>query len=119
MGLHLAADLNANYARFLHRVRETGVVWGLKSVQGWAICPSNGHTLDVIPFWSDQAYAKRHCVNEWSSYRPASIPLEEFVGVWLRGMHSDGELVGVKFSAELAGVEVDPLALAKELTVDP
>jgi hypothetical protein len=34
-------------------------------------------------------------------------------------MHSDGELVGVKFSAELAGVEVDPLALAKELTVDP
>jgi hypothetical protein len=118
VSLHLAADLEANYARFIRRVRETKVVWGLRSDRGWAICPSSDRTKNVLPFWSDQAYAKRHCVNEWSSYIPEAIPLGEFVAAWLKGMHSDGALVGVNFNADLAGLEIEPLALAKEVAVD-
>ena len=115
MTLYQAADLRADYERFLRRVSETGVVWALKSSQGWAMCPSSDRASNVLPFWSDEAYARRHCVREWTAYSPTPIPLDEFVNSWLHGMHSDKALVGVNFNAGLAGLEVEPLTLAKEL----
>ena len=48
----------------------------------------------------------------------ASISLDEFVRAWLSGMHADGLLVGVNFNAELADLEIEPFALAKELSVE-
>lgn len=33
------ADLQDNHDRFVSRVRESGVVWGLKSEEGWPIVP--------------------------------------------------------------------------------
>jgi hypothetical protein len=118
MALHLAADLEANKERFVKRVRESGLVWGLRSDQGWAYCPSNQTDADVLLFWSEEAYARRLAVAEWAAYQATSIDLDEFIDGWLRGMHQDGALAGVNFNSDLAGVEIEPIELAKALIDD-
>ncbi len=116
MSAHLVADLEANKERFVARVREAGVVWGLRSESGWAYCESNHTEADVLLFWSEEAYAKRHATKEWSAYKATAIQFDSFIDGWLRGMHEDGALAGVNFNADLAGIEVAPLELAKALT---
>jgi hypothetical protein len=116
MSTHLPADLKANYERFIERVRSTHMVWGLKDEGGWAVCPSNEYECDVYVFWSDEAYARQHCTDDWSGYQPESIELESFLEDWLPGMEHDGYLVGVQFNADLAGLEVEPAELALELS---
>lgn len=116
MAFHLISDLNDNHRRFVERVKESGVVWGLKAEDGWAICPSNEHDCNVMPFWSDEAYARRCAVKEWSGHTPTAIDIDSFIDHWLRGMHEDGMLVGTNFNADMAGLEVEPIDIAKELT---
>ncbi len=116
MSLHLQADLQANADRFVASVKSSGTVWGLRSPNGWAYCPSNHTDTDVLLFWSERAYAARHAKEEWQSYEATSIPVDQFIDSWLRGMHQDGLLVGVKFNADLAGLELTPRELAAALT---
>lgn len=114
--LHLTADSQANHERFIRRVKESRTVWRLKSKDGWAVCPSNEYeNTTVFPFWSDEAYAKRHCQNEWVKYVPTAIDLDSFIDSWLKGMHDDGALVGTNWNFDLAGIEVEPIDLAKQL----
>src|SRR5688500_11707356 len=82
MALHLIADAQANYERFVVQVKESGVVWGLKAEEGWAVCPSNEYECDVLPFWSAEAYARRHAREDWSEYTPTPIDLDSFIDHW-------------------------------------
>jgi hypothetical protein len=116
MSLHLTADLQANYDRFVSRVRASGTVWSIKEGDGWALCPSNHQDCDLYVFWSDEAYARQHCKEEWSGYQPASISLDSFLENWLPGMAAEGFLVGVQFNSDLAGLEVEPSKLAHDLS---
>ncbi len=117
--LHLTADLQANHERFIHRVRENRTIWGLKSNDGWAVCASNEfENRTVFPFWSDEAYAKRHCQKEWMRYVPTAIDLDSFVASWLKGIDQEGALVGTNWNAALADLEIEPLELAKQLLSD-
>lgn len=116
MSLHLLADLAANKDRFIRRVLESGQVWGLRSDDGWANCPSNQNDADVLLFWSDEAYARRLAEKEWANYIPTPIDLPSFIDNWLQGMHQDMVLAGVNYNSDLAGLEIDPLELAKELS---
>lgn len=118
MSLHLVSDLEANKNRFVARVRESSVVWGLRSENGWAYCQSNHVDADVLLFWSDEAYAKRHAVCEWSAYQATAIDLDAFIERWLRGMQRDRCLAGVNFNADLAGLELEPMDLAQALTAE-
>jgi hypothetical protein len=114
--LHLSADLQANYDRFISRVSESKVVWGLLSKDGWAVSPSNHYEdTTVYPFWSDKAYAQRHCVADWSSYSPSAIDIDTFIDEWLRGMNDHGDLLGPNWNSDLAGLEVEPAEAASKL----
>jgi hypothetical protein len=116
MAYHLTADLEANYERFVSRVRSSETLWGLRHKEGWAICPSNERDCDLYVFWSEEAYARQHCKDEWSGYEPASITLQSFLDNWIPGMEGDGFLVGVQFNSDLAGLEVEPSKLALDLS---
>ena len=116
MSLHLQADLQANADRFIASAKSTRIVWGLRSSDGWAYCPSNHNDTDVLLFWSDRAYAARHAREEWQSYEATSISLDSFIDNWLQSMHRDGLLVGINFNADLAGLELAPQELARALT---
>jgi hypothetical protein len=120
MTLQDHAASQANHDRFIQRVVASGEVWGLKSSDGWAICDSTQHVkdeeaLDVMPFWSDHAYAKRAASGEWGEYVPTAIPLDLFIDRWLKGMHEDGTLVGTNWDAHNTGVEIDAVELAQAL----
>ena len=113
------AASEANYLRFIEQVRESEEVWGLRSDEGWAYCASNEYEdTDVLVFWSDQAYARKHVKGEWSSHEPVAIPLDEFIDNWLQGMDEDGLLVGPNWDVGLCGLEVEPQELAEKLTDD-
>jgi len=116
MSSHLLADLEANKQRFVERVLKSKLVWGLHSNEGWAYCPSNHSDADVLLFWSDESYARRHAVKEWANYSATSIQLDSFIDNWLCGMHQDGVLAGVNFNGDLAGIEIEPIELAHALT---
>lgn len=108
-----------NHDRFVRDARESGVVWGLKSDQGWAVCESNEYEeTDVYPFWSDEAEARSHCRDDWSDFTAESLPLDVFIDTWLVGMSEDGVLVGTNWDQELSGLEVEPDDLAQDLLGD-
>jgi hypothetical protein len=116
MSLQLSAQAQENHRRFVERARATGQVWGLRSADGWAVCPSNeDDDANVLVFWSDEAYAKRHARGEWSQYAATAIPLDEFVRTWLPGMEREGMRVGTNWDVNLAGVELAPADLAAQL----
>jgi|APFre7841882724_1041349.scaffolds.fasta_scaffold16944_4 hypothetical protein len=112
----LTDDPQANHDLFLARVQETGLVWGLMGEDGWAACESGEYEGEIVfPFWSEEADARLHCVDEWAAYVPSSIQLETFCEHWLSGMDDDGILVGTNWDAELTGLETEPLELAEAL----
>ena len=113
------ATSESNYRRFIEKVRESGEVWGLRSGEDWAYCPSNEYEdSDVLMFWSERADAQRHVQGEWAEHEPAAIPLEEFIDHWLQGMDEDGALVGPNWDADLSGLELEPGEVADQLTPD-
>jgi hypothetical protein len=108
-----------NHDRFVRDVKLTGLVWGLRTDRGWAVCDSAEYEeTEVYPFWSDKAEASVHCTEEWADYAPAKLALDRFIDTWLPGMSEDGVLVGTNWDAELTGLEVDPDVLAQELLGD-
>jgi len=118
--IKLTGDLNANYQRFIEDILESGQVWGLQSEEGWVVVDSTEfEESEVMPFWSDEAYAKNHCVGEWEEFKPVAMDLDEFVEEWLAGMAEDGILVGPNWNDDLEGVEVEPEEVAEKLGAEP
>ena len=112
-------EAKENHQRFIREVRASGVVWGLKSDKGWAVCESAEFVdTDVYPFWSDEAGAAVHATGDWASYQTASLDLDLFIDTWLAGMSEDGLLVGTNWDAELSGVELEPEDVARDLLAD-
>jgi len=112
----LTHDFDENYALFIEDAFSTGCVWGLENSEGFALCASNDNDeIDVMPFWSQPEYAQAHCVEDWASYKPVAISLEELLDDWLPGMHEDVTLVGINWNAELEGPEIEPLDLLEDM----
>ncbi|MGA7979012.1 MAG: DUF2750 domain-containing protein [Chromatiaceae bacterium] len=110
------SEAQENHDRFVRDVIYSGVVWGLKSDRGWAVCESAEYEdTEVYPFWSDEADARIHCTDDWADYVPATLDLDLFIDTWLAGMSEDGVLVGTNWDADLSGMEVEPGDLAGEL----
>lgn len=107
---------NENHRLFVEQVVEKEKVWGLRTEEGWVICDSNEfEDRQVMPFWSDRTSALGVATDEWEACEPSSIPIEDFIELWLRGMDEDGVLVGTNWDAELNGDEIEPAELAEEL----
>ena len=108
-----------NLDRFIVEAIEFGCVWGLQGPEGWALCGSEKYeTTDVMPFWSQEDFARVHCQEDWKDYEPVAIELEEFLEDWLTGMHEDVILVGINWDQELEGIEMEPLDLLEEFDTE-
>lgn len=111
------STIEYKHKKFVERVVDSDAVWGLKSPEGFATSDSNDfEDAQVIPFWSDRAYAAILVKDEWKQYNPTSMPLGEFLENWLVGMSGDGLLVGTNWDANMCGKEIEPLELALEIT---
>ena len=115
----LGDDPAENLDRFIVEAMELGCVWGLQGPDGWALSASEDHDdVDVIPFWSQEAFARTHCVDDWQNYQPVPVDLEEFLEDWLPGMHEDVLLIGINWNEELDGEEIEPLDLLEEFEAE-
>lgn len=115
----LGDDPAENLDRFIVEAMELGCVWGLQGPDGWALCDSEEHDdVDVMPFWSQESFARTHCVDDWKDYQPVPVDLEEFLEDWLPGMHEDVLLVGINWNKELEGEEMEPLDLLEEFEAE-
>ena len=56
--------------------------------------------------------------NSRDIYKPVAIEMEEFLDDWLPGMHSDVLMVGVNWTADLEGQEMEPLDLLEEFEAE-
>ncbi|RYY41737.1 MAG: DUF2750 domain-containing protein [Chitinophagaceae bacterium] len=102
---------------FITQATENGVVWALRSSEGYAVSPSNDYDeSEVIPFWSHAEGARALATDEWGAYEVTELPLAEFLETWMLGMQSEDLLVGTNWDAELAGTELEPIELAYEIT---
>jgi len=115
--MHDSSKANADSLdAFVERAVTSGQIWGLASRDGWAVCASSDDdNIDVYPFWSQEAAARRHCVDEWSVFRPAAVSIDDFIEDWLPGMEEDEVLAGTDWNADLEGLEVEPAYLAELL----
>ena len=115
----LSDDLAENLDRFIVEAMELGCVWGLEGPDGWALSASEAHDdIDVMPFWSQESFARAHCQDDWANYKPVAIELVEFLEDWLPGLHEDVLLVGVNWNADLDGEELEPLDLLEEFETE-
>ena len=108
--------IEIKHKRFVERVVKFETVWALQYDEGFAASESNDFdNAQVIPFWSDKAYAKAVAKAGWQHYVPEPMSLSDFIENSLVGMHSDGQLVGTNWDANMFGKETEPLELALEI----
>lgn len=114
--------LKNRHQKFVRTVSENGIVYGLKSKNGFATSNStqfeddNGNQIGMICFWAEKVRAKSCAKDEWKKYKVTEIPLAKFMENWCVGMANDGLLIGTQFDQNLFGYEVEPLDLILELT---
>jgi hypothetical protein len=114
--LHDRAAMQENHDRFVQRVVGTQIVWGLNTGTGLASCPSHDENAgEVIMFWSDRAYAERARQQSFPECTLDTLALFDFLFRWLPGMADDGLLAGTNWTGDLAGLEVDPMALHEQI----
>lgn len=114
--------LKNRHLKFIKTVSESGIVYGLKSKNGFATSSStqfedeDGNPIGIIWFWAEKVRAKSCAKDEWRKYNVAEIQLAEFMENWCVGMANDGLLIGTQFDQNLFGHEIEPLDLILELT---
>src|SRR5262245_49631751 len=114
--LQLTEQSRENHRRFVARVVAAEAVWMLDTGSGAACCESNEEqAAPVLMFWSDRAYAERARKGEFEDCSVESCSLFDFLFRWLPGMADDGALVGTNWNEDLAGTEIEPLALQDEI----
>ncbi|MHC0444841.1 DUF2750 domain-containing protein [Flavobacterium sp. 3-218] len=106
-------DVRLNYEKFIKKVCETNIVYGLKNEMGFATSASNeledeeGNPIEIICFWSEEIRAKVCSKNGWEDYKPVEIQLNDFIENWCVGMDNDGLLVGLNFDQNMFGYEIE------------
>ncbi|CAH0525907.1 DUF2750 domain-containing protein [Vibrio hippocampi] len=110
----LTADIEQNLALFIQETKQSELVWGLKNEDGWlAVDSTEFENSEVMPFWSTEADAKLHNVEEWADFEVLQIPLDIFVEDWLLTLDEDGVLIGTNWNSQLEGKEMEPSEIAK------
>jgi hypothetical protein len=107
---------NENHHKFIKKVTETCVVYGLESEEGWATAISNHYDeVSVVPFWSESSKASAAAVEGWEGYEPVMVDMGDFLEGWLTGLHNDDMLVGTDWGDEGADIEKEPLDVILEI----
>jgi hypothetical protein len=88
---------------FLSDVKSTQLFWALqeKSEEDWVVLDSiNFENTDVMPLWSSEELAQKHCIDEWQQYVPTKITLSDWLEFWLEDLSEDGVIVGINWQEE-------------------
>lgn len=90
------------FKHFVKMVVDTEEAWGLYQ-DGWAMaCTDDNQSVFLL--WPSEEYARLCAVDEWESYQPRSIPLEDILEFLLPKLRQEGALPGVLYSPSGEGV---------------
>ncbi|MFP9099716.1 DUF2750 domain-containing protein [Flavobacterium sp. RHBU_24] len=115
------ADIQLKHKKFIKKICETGIVYGLENEEGFATSLSNqyedeeGGPIEMICFWSEKAFAAACAKDGWGGFEVAEMPLAEFIENWCVGMHNDELLAGTEFDSNMFGAETEPLLLIQQI----
>jgi hypothetical protein len=98
-------------------VSKGGDVWGLKNDVGLATWKFDEAGGTLVPFWSDEASAKRVGAANFPGYKAFRIKSSDFLGHYLPGMQKQKILVGVQFSADMTGIDMEAADLSRSLKI--
>ena len=114
-------DIRLKHEKFIKKVCETNIVYGLEKGGGYATSSSNdlededGEPIGIICFWSEKALANSCVKNGWKEYKLSEIKLSEFIENWCIGIDNDELLVGTNFDQNMFGYEIEGYDLILEL----
>jgi len=100
----------AHTAAFRRDVPREGRVWSIRDAAGHPAPPDESGRR-AMPFWSKPTRAERvvGAVTAYRGFDVVEIPLADWLGTWLPGLHSDGLLVGVNWAGTRAtGYDLTP-----------
>jgi hypothetical protein len=116
MELHFTAELEEHYRRFVERALRAGSVWTLECNDGWLTVTTHDGERQIIPLWSDAAYARRALGHvPADGYAVKKVPLETLLRHTLGNFQHGDALVGPNCTPDFACVEIDPRELFDEL----
>jgi hypothetical protein len=111
------SEVPAQLQVFINNTKLSQQIWGLKdpASDDWVVCDSlDFDETDVMPLWSEQTAAAAYCAEEWATYKPVAISVDDYLEFWVEDLNDDGVLLGLDWLAEEeAGIEVDPIDVAK------
>lgn len=104
---------NERYNYFIRKVADFEEIWGL-SDNGWALLgDDNGN--QILPLWPEKDFAELCAVEQWKSYKPESIQLDNFLEKWIPGMMKDKTLVNIFLTPGSKGTVILPYDLNSDL----
>lgn len=116
---------NEAYAHFIRSALEGKEIFTLQFDDGEyedvAECDSvhyvddMGEPLPVYCFWTSKEAALACKKDEWAKYEIFCAPLADFIFDALVNMTTDGIMVGMNFSEDLIGIEIEPMILLGDL----
>ncbi len=108
-----------NLSAFSQAVIAAGELWVLSADDEFVVVDSiEFEATDVMPLFSKQANAQALCIEDWASYQPVAVKLEEFFEEWLPSLDEDKVLVAIDLDENLVGEEIEAFTLAKQLAAD-
>lgn len=113
--LRLKIDSAKAVDTFVTRVAGSGHLFMLECDDGVAGCPGHNYDGEVIPVFSDAAYARRGAACWGSEYRVGECDLETFLHRVLPRLAETGTWLGPNWDPAMAGAEVAPQDLAARI----
>ncbi|MGE0079858.1 MAG: DUF2750 domain-containing protein [Thiohalomonadaceae bacterium] len=101
----MSADARYDYA--VEKIAERGLVWSLKSEQGWVVMTTPDGE-ECLPVWPHRDFAARWANGEWADCTPEAIPLDAWMTRWTPGLEQDGTLLAVFPHSDEEGTVVTP-----------
>lgn len=95
---------------FLDEVKSTQQLWALqdKESEDWVVLDSiNYEQTEVMPLWSNEALAAKHCVDEWKNYSATAITVADWLEYWVDDLLKDEVVIGINWLDEDNDIEVD------------
>lgn len=97
-------------AAFLADIKPTQLLWALqdKKSEDWVVLDSLTYEeTEVMPLWSSEELAEKHCTEEWADYVATTISLADWLEFWVEDLLSDGVVIGINWLGEEDDVEID------------
>lgn len=83
---------------FIKHIKDSQTFWALQdqASEDWVVLDSiNFENTEVMPLWSSEDLAKKHCVEEWADYIPAQISIADWMEFWVEDLLEDAVIIGL------------------------